>query len=215
MLVRDRMTTKVLTVAPETGYDQTMRLLRENKVRRLPVVDARGRVVGIVSEKDLMNAAPSAATSLDRHEITSLLAQLRVRDVMTRGAILVQESVPIEEAARLMADNKIGGLPVVDEQQNLVGIITETDIFRTMLEMLGARRRGLRVTFRVEDQRGTLAQLAGEVSRQGGSIIAIGLFGGSDQTHPIVLLKVDNADEERLVATLRGRGAEIIDVRKV
>jgi acetoin utilization protein AcuB len=215
MLVRDRMTTKVLTVAPETGYDQTMRLLRENKVRRLPVVDARGRVVGIVSEKDLMNAAPSAATSLDRHEITSLLAQLRVRDVMTRGAILVQESVPIEEAARLMADNKIGGLPVVDEQQNLVGIITETDIFRTMLEMLGARRGGLRVTFRVEDQRGTLAQLAGEVSRQGGSIIAIGLFGGSDQTHPIVLLKVDNADEERLVATLRGRGAEIIEVRKV
>jgi acetoin utilization protein AcuB len=190
-------------------------MLRENKVRRLPVVNEQGRVVGIVSEKDLMNAAPSQATTLDRYEINGLLAQLRVRDVMTRGAILVHQLVPIEEAARLMVDNKIGGLPVVDERQALVGIITETDIFRTMLEMLGARRRGLRVTFRVEDQRGTLAQLAGEVSRQGGSIIAIALFGGTDQTHPVVLLKVDNADEERLVATLRGRGAEIIDVRKV
>ncbi len=214
MLVRDRMTTKVITVAPETGYEQTLRLLRENKVRRLPVVNSQGRVVGIVSEKDLLNAAPSTATTLDRHEMNSLLASLHVRDVMSRGAILVHEAVPIEEAARLMADNKIGGLPVVNERQALVGIITETDIFRTMLEMLGARRRGLRITFRVEDQRGTLAQLAGEVSRQGGSIIAIALFGGSDQTHPVVLLKVDNADEERLVATLRGRGAEIIDVRK-
>lgn len=215
MLVRDRMSRAVHTVTPDLSFDQALRQMRERKVRRFPVVDTQGRMVGIVSEKDLLNAAPSPATSLERHELHALLAKLKVSEVMSRNVIVINDSLPIEEAARIMADNKIGGVPVVDERQTLVGIITETDVFRTLLDMFGARRKGLRITFSVEDQRGALAQLAGEVARQGGDIIAVSVVPGADQQHRIFTLKLDNADEERLTAMLRGRGAEILDIRKV
>jgi acetoin utilization protein AcuB len=215
MLVRDRMTADPITIIPETSYEDALRLMRTRRVRRFPVVNPQRRVVGIVSEKDLLNAGPSPATTLDRYEIATLLAKLKVRDVMTRGVITATPELPLEEAARIMADNKIGGLPVVDDQHQLAGIITETDIFRTMVEMLGARRRGLRLTFRVEDQRGALAQLAGEITRQGGNIITIGVFQGDDQMHPVITTKVEFVDEERLVATLRSKGAEMLDVRRV
>lgn len=215
MLVRDRMTADPVTISPETSFNDALRLMRERRVRRFPVLNTQRRVVGIVSEKDLLNAAPSPATTLDRYEISTLLARLKARDVMTRDVITVMPDLPLEEAARIMADNKIGGLPVVDGGHELVGIITETDIFRTMVEMLGARRRGLRLTFRVEDQRGALAQFAGEITRQGGNIITVGVFQGDDQVHPVIMTKVEFVDEERLVATLRSKGAEMLDIRRV
>lgn len=212
MLVRNRMTSPVVTVSPATSFEEALRMMRERRVRRFPVVNAQGSVVGIVSEKDLLNAAPSPATTLERHELYALLAKLKVSEVMTRGVIAVTPETPLEEAARIMADNKIGGMPVVNEQQ-LVGIITETDMFRAMIDLLGARRKGLRLTFGIADQRGTLAQLTGEITRQGGNIISIGVFQDADQAHPVIMTKVEGGDEERLVAMLRGRGAEIIDVR--
>ena len=212
MLVRDRMTADPVAVLPEMPYDQALRLMRERSVRRFPVIDARRHVVGIVSEKDLLNAAPSPATTLSQFEMQTLLAKLTVSAVMSRRVLIVNPETPLEEAARIMADNKIGGLPVTEEQQ-LVGIITETDIFRTMVDMLGARRPGLRVTFRVADHRGALAQLVGEVARQGGNILAVTMLHDSDQQHPIVMLKIEDGDEERLVAMLRGWHIDVLDVR--
>ncbi len=215
MLVRDRMTQTPTTVSPDTSFDEAIRLMRERKVRRFPVVDRHNHVVGIISEKDLLNAMPSPATTLSRYEMNELLARLCVRDLMTHTAIVVQPDTLLEEAARIMADNKIGGLPVVDAQHRLVGIITETDIFRTMVDMLGARRSGLRLSFRVEDHRGALAEITGEVTRQGGNIITIAIFSGDNQTHPNIMLKVENVDDERLIATLKGMNAEILDARRV
>lgn len=215
MLVRDQMTLHAITVAPDTTFDQALRLMRARRVRRFPVVDAQHHVVGIVSEKDLLNAAPSPATSLDRHEMHALLDKLTVADVMTRQVLTVTPATPLEEAARIMADNKIGGLPVVDQQRALAGIITETDIFRTMVDLLGARRTGLRLTFRVEDHRGALAEVVGEVTRQGGNIITVGVFQGDDQSHPMIIMKIEGGDQERLVAMLRGRRAQVLDVRQI
>jgi acetoin utilization protein AcuB len=143
-----------------------------------------------------------------------LLSRVKVRDVMSRPVIMVGPDIPIEEAARLLADHKIGGMPVVDNRR-LIGIVTETDLFRTMVDLFGARRKGLRLTFSVEDHRGTLAQLVGEITRQGGSIISIAVFRGADQHHPTIVTKVEDADEERMLAMLRGRGATIVDVRRM
>lgn len=213
MLVRDRMTRTPVTATPDTPFDEALRLMRERRVRRLPIVERDGRVVGIVSEKDLLNAAPSPATTLSRYEINELLSRLRLRDLMTRQVITVTPDMPLEEAARIMADNKIGGLPVVDAQQQLVGIITETDIFRTMVEMLGARRPGLRLTLRVDDHRGALAQIAGEITRQGGNIITVGVFQDQEHAQPIVTLKVENVDDAHLIEALRGMQIEILDAR--
>lgn len=215
MLVRDRMTTEPLTVTSDTPYDQALHLMREHKVRRFPVIDAQRCVVGIISEKDLLNAAPSPATSLTHFELQTLLAKLSVSEIMTRPVITVDRGTPLEEAARIMADNKIGGLPVLDEQQTLVGIITETDIFRAMIDMLGARRAGLRLTFRVDDHRGALAEAAAEVTRQGGNIVTVAVLPDGDGQHPIMMLKIEDADQERLVAMLRGRRVDVLDVRTV
>jgi len=104
-------------------------------------VDDDGKLVGIVSDKDLLYAAPSPATSLSIYELHYLYSRITVSQVMTRDVITVEESDPIEEAARIMVDNKIGGLPVMREGK-LVGIITETDIFKTLMEMMGARDSG-------------------------------------------------------------------------
>ncbi|HID61404.1 MAG TPA: CBS domain-containing protein, partial [Anaerolineae bacterium] len=145
MLVRDRMSRHPITITADVHIDEALKVMRDNKVRRLPVVDRDGRLVGIVSEMDLLYASPSPATSLSVYEIHYLMARITVQDVMTREVISIQEDTPLEEAARIMVDNKIGGLPVVRDGK-LVGIITETDLFKIFLELLGAREKGVRLT---------------------------------------------------------------------
>src|SRR5512146_96380 len=138
MLVGERMTRNPVTVTEDASIDDALHLMRERKVRRLPVLDTSGRMVGIVSDKDLLHASPSPATSLSVYELHYLLAKLVVKRVMSSPVITVSLNTPLEEAARIMADNKIGGLPVVDDGK-LTGIITETDVFKLLIELLGAR----------------------------------------------------------------------------
>lgn len=127
MLVGERMSRNPVTIQETASIDDGLHVMRQHKVRRLPVMDADGKMVGIVSDKDLLHAAPSPATTLSVHELHYLLAKLTVKQVMSSPVITVSSTTPLEEAARIMADNKIGGLPVVDDGV-LVGIITETDI---------------------------------------------------------------------------------------
>ena len=128
--------------------------MKRERIRRTPVVKD-GKMVGIVSDKDLLNASPSPATSLSVWEMNYLLSKITVRDVMTKKVLTVTEDTPIEEAARIMADNKIGGLPVM-RNDHVVGIITETDLFKIFLELMGAREPGVRGTVLVLDKPGEL-----------------------------------------------------------
>ena len=114
MLVRERMSTNPVTITTDYTITQALRVMRENQVRRLPVLDQDGGLLGIVSEKDLLYASPSPATSLSIYEMHYLLSQLRVTELMTTDLITVNSDTPLEEAARIMADNKIGGLPVLN-----------------------------------------------------------------------------------------------------
>src|SRR5512142_3299395 len=155
MLVRTRMTANPIVVHPDTSFEDALQLLREKKIRRLPVLDKNGKLVGIVVEKDLLYASPSPATSLSVFEVHYLLSKLQVKEIMTRPVITVDEECPLEEAARIMVDRKIGSLVVMRGDQ-VVGIITETDIFGTMAEVLGGRTQGLRITVRVPNVKGVL-----------------------------------------------------------
>src|SRR3990170_1756970 len=137
MLVKERMSQHPILYAPDMSISEALNLMKKEKIRRLPVVDKNGHLVGIVSDKDLLHASPSPATSLSVWEITYLMGKITVADVMTKQVITVTEDTPVEDAARIMADNKIGGLPVVKDG-NVIGIITETDLFRLFLELLGA-----------------------------------------------------------------------------
>ncbi len=215
MLVQERMTQNPITVNPDTSVPDALRLMREHKVRRLPVVDRHGKLVGIVSDKDLLYASPSPATTLAVWEIPELLGKLRVEKVMTHGVITVTEDTALEEAARIMADSKIGGLPVM-RGGSLVGIITETDLFKSLLELLGGRRSGIRVAVAVPSVKGELAKLTTAIFEKGGNIVGIGLKNilGSSGDVAEVVMKVQDIGQAELVETLRPLVNSIMDVRE-
>lgn len=139
MRVRDYMTTPAVTVEPKTDLAAALKRMRERRIRRLPVVNAAGGLVGIVSERDLLYASPSPATSLSVWELNYLVAKLLVEKVMTRNVITVAPNAPLEEAATLMLEHKIGGLPVVNSENELEGVITESDIFRAFIQFKEVR----------------------------------------------------------------------------
>ncbi|HEY64568.1 MAG TPA: CBS domain-containing protein [Caldilineae bacterium] len=212
MLVGERMRRNPVTVTEDVGIGEALRIMRENKVRRLPVLDRHGKLVGIVSEKDLLHASPSPATSLDIYELHYLLSKLTVKKVMTSPVITVDEQTPLEEAARIMADNRIGGLPVVRGEE-LVGIITETDLFKIFLELLGARDPGVRLTLEVPDRRGLLADLTSAIAGIGGNIISLGTFAGEEPDTALITVKVADVTEQALLEAISHIEGKVIDIR--
>src|SRR5512143_3270687 len=143
MLVRERMSAHPVLCEPDLPVSDALDRMKKEHIRRMPVVDRHGKLVGIVSDKDLLQASPSPATSLSVWEITYLMSKIKVSDVMTKKVITISEDTPVEDAARVMVDNKIGGLPVVSADGTVLGIITETDIFKTFIDILGARKHGV------------------------------------------------------------------------
>lgn len=213
MLVGDRMSHHPVTAGPEMPINEALQLMKDRKVRRLPVLDKRGHLVGIVSEKDLLNAAPSSATTLSVWELNYLISRITVADVMTKNVITVGEFTPLEEAACIMADKKIGGLPVMRDDR-LIGIITETDIFKTFIEMLGAREKGLRVSLLIPEEHGSLANVTGAVTKLGGNIVALGTFLGEDASNRTVTLKVRDVDKDQLVKQMESMGITVLGIRE-
>jgi acetoin utilization protein AcuB len=214
MLVEERMTRNPVTVRDDTSLYDALKIMRENKVRRLPVLDKNGKLVGIVSEKDLLYASPSPATSLNVWEISYLTARITVRELMTKQVITICEDCPMEEAARIMVDNRVGGLPVV-RGDTLVGIITETDLFKVFLELLGAREQGTRFTLLVPERKGMLADISGQIAQMGGNIVALGTFLGDDPTNRLIAMKVQDVDKDQLWSQLEKLGAKLVDVREM
>ncbi|MFO7661005.1 MAG: CBS domain-containing protein [Chloroflexota bacterium] len=216
MLVHERMSRNLITVSPDTTVPKALRLMKEKKVRRFPVVNAQGKLVGIVSDKDLLNAAPSPATTLAVWEIPELLARIRVEHVMTHNTITVTADTPLEEAARTMADCKIGGLPVM-QGGALVGIITETDLFKSLLEMLGGRRAGVRVAVSVEDAKGQLAKVTEAIFGVSGDIVGLGIRELPETVDGQweLMFKVQDVGQEELVAALKPLITAVLDVREI
>ena len=212
MLVGERMSKPVITVRPETSMPEALDMMHKEHIRRLPVVNPRGELVGIVTEADLLKASPSEATSLSIYEVTYLLGKLTIDRIMTKKVITVTEDTPLEEAARIMADNHFSGLPVM-RGKALVGMITETTLFRIFLELLGARRAGIRVTVSMPDMPGKLADLTRAVHDLGGNIIALGTFMGEDPSEGLVTFKVEGVKIETLKKALGPLVNKVIDIR--
>jgi acetoin utilization protein AcuB len=187
--------------------------MRRDKVRRFPVVDKSGKLLGIVTDTDLMNASPSEATTLSVWEINYLLSKINVGRVMTKKVVTVTEDTPIEDAARMMADQHIGGLPVMRDDR-LVGIITETDIFRIFLEMLGARTAGVRLTAEVREAPGKLYELAGAIHALGGNITGLGFIQGESTETRAVMIKVSGVELLALQKALAPLVEKITDIRE-
>jgi len=212
LFVRDVMTPNPITVEEDVSFQDALKLIRDKGIRRLPVVDGEGRLVGIITEKDLLYASPSKATSLDVWELNYLLSKLKVKDLMTRNVVTVSDDLPIEEAAKIMADRKIGGLPVLRDGK-LVGIITETDIFRVLLKLLGAGKAGLRFVFELPDKKGALAQLTQLIARYGGNIIALATYPSPHEGKARVMVRVSDLEEEKFLEALKGTDISLFDFK--
>jgi len=214
MLVGERMTRPVYSVTPDTPIQDALKLMRKERVSRLPVLNKQEKLVGIVSEDDVLHASPSDVTSLSVWEINYLLSKITVERVMSKDVITVREDTPLEEAARIMADHRVGGLPVLSDDV-VMGMITQTDIFRVFIEMLGARDSGLRVTALVKEEPGMLHRLTKAIDEADGNIIALTTFEGSSLENREVTLKVNQIDEDTLREALQPFVVEISDFRSI
>jgi acetoin utilization protein AcuB len=211
MFVGERMSKPVITISPDLPIAEALKLMKEEHIRRCPVVKD-GKLLGIISDQDLLNASPSPVTSLSIWEIHYLLAKITVGEVMSRNVLTVTEDTPIEQAARIMADNKIGGLPVMRDG-GVVGIITETDLFKIFIELMGAREMGIRVSALVENKPGQLAKLTEAVASAKGNFVAFGMFTGEDSTSKLVTFKVAGMTPEQVRVAITPVVRQVIDMR--
>ena len=211
MLVKDRMTLNPITITPDTSFPEAFRIIREERFRHLPVIDKKGKLVGVVAQTDLLHASPSSATTLSVFEMNYLMANLHVSEVMSSPPITVSDDTPLEEAARMLVENKIGCLPVTHDG-NLAGLITETDFFETFVEILGGLEASLRVTVKVPDVQGELARVAGIIAGLGGNICSVARFSGEDPEHCFLTFRLEGIEEEKLVSALKPEVLELTHV---
>jgi acetoin utilization protein AcuB len=214
MLVGYRMTPDPITISPDLPIAEALEQMRHDEVHRYPVVDRKGKMVGIVTHKDLLYASPSSVTSLNVWEVTYLLNQIKVREVMTKEVMTVDDDCPVEDAARLMRDHEIGGLPVLRDGK-LVGIITESDIFDIFLELLMAQEEGVRLTVLAPYFKGSMAQISGAITQAGGLIHSLNSFVGEDNSNWGCILKVADISKEELLGAVEPHVVKILDVRQI
>ncbi len=213
MFVGERMSRHVISVTPDTPINEALAMFRKEHIRRAPVMKD-GKMLGIVSERDLLNASPSQATSLSIWELNYLISKVTVKNVMSKKVLTVDKDTPIEEAARMMADQKIGGVPVMDSGK-VVGIITETDLFKILLELMGARQKALRVTATIADEPGQLAQLTRAIAHNGGNFISFGMFSGPDANTKVVTFKVEGLSRNKIKEVLEPVVVKFWDMRLI
>ena len=173
MLIQDWMTSEVISVTPDTSLLKIGKLMRDNNLRRLAVVDDKNHVVGIISDRDVKDASPSKATTLDMYEMHYLLAELKAKDIMTVKPITVKPADSVELAAMLMLDNKVSGLPVVDDEGCLVGILSDRDVFKTLVNITGVREGGIQVGFEIINEPGAMKPVFDMLRAHGARILSI------------------------------------------
>ena len=212
MFVGERMSHPVIAVSPEVPIHDALVMFKKEHIRRAPVIKD-GKLVGIVSERDLLNASPSPVTSLSVWEMNYLISKVTVKQVMSKKVKTIDIDTPIEEAARIMADSKIGGMPVV-RSGKVVGMITETDRFKIFLELMGARTKGIRVTAEIEDHTGQLAAITKAIADEGGNFISFGQFSGNDPSSKILTFKIAGVKKDNVQKALTKFVKKFWDIRQ-
>ncbi len=209
MFVRERMTVNPFTVTENTPIFEAGELLRKNNIARLPVVKD-GKVIGIITQEDLLKVSPSAATTLSVWELNYVLSKIQVKDGMTKNPVIISPDATLEEAAMIMRDKKVGALPVVEDEK-LIGIITESDVFDAFLDLMGLKRTGTRLTVDLEDRIGAIADLTEIIKEQGINIISMALFHRPDNQGELVL-RLDSNRSDQLINEIQNKGFKVVHV---
>jgi acetoin utilization protein AcuB len=194
---------------------EAQELMQKHKIRHLPILDEDKRLVGLVTQRSLMNAVPSDISKFSPFVVNYVLAKIKARNIMVKDVITISEEDTFEEAARSMADKRIGCLPVM-RGDDLVGIISDNDLFTIMVDLLGARREGVRVTVHQPDRAGEVARLTRAIDEKGGYLSVFVTYPTANPDIWASVLKVLNVPEETLVETLSSLPEiKIEDVRKM
>ena len=172
MLVKNWMSKEVITVDADDTMQNAIYTLQEQNIKMLPVMDDV-KLVGIITDRDLKKASPSDATTLDMHELLFLISKIKVRDLMKEPVFTARPDDTVEEAAALLLEKKISGLPVIDEQNRLVGIITRSDIFRVLLYLSGLGKKGIQFAIRIKDMPGIIKEVSELIHEHGGRTASI------------------------------------------
>ena len=198
MLVKNWMSKEVITADVNDSMQDAIKLLKEHDIRMLPVTK-KGKLVGIVTDRDLKRASASDATTLEIHELLYLLSEIEVKDIMTKDPSTVPFDYTVEETAEVLLTNKISGAPVVDHEGQIVGTITQTDIFRAILSLTGLSKRGVSFAFKLEDRPGSIKEVADIIRKYGGRMASIlSSYDRVPVSYRKVYIRMYNIDRARL-----------------
>ena len=198
LLVENWMNPKVVTVDADDSMLDATKLMKEQGIRRLPVLE-KGKLVGIVTDRDLKRASPSDATTLEAHEILYLIANIKVREIMSRNPITVPYNYTVEEAAEILLQAKISGMPVVDKDGRVIGMITQTDLFKVFISLTGVGKRGIQFAFLLEDRAGSIKEVADVIRAHGGRMASIlSSYEKAPEGHRYVYIRMYGVHREKM-----------------
>jgi len=211
MKIKDFMSTNVVAVDEKTSIHDARKIMEAHKIRRLPVM-RKGKLVGLVTERMLLEAAPSPATALSIHELQYLLAKMTVKEIMVKKPHTVSPDMPAEEALQLGQDMGYGAFPVVDNGR-LVGMVTESDIVRVMTRVLGVRIKGTRIDLKVTKQFGNMQRIMGILDDRKAVLLSLMTFLRPEEGDYMIILRIQAEDADPIVKELTGAGFTVTYVR--
>jgi acetoin utilization protein AcuB len=204
MRIKDFMSTNVVAVDEDTTLHDARKIMEAHKIRRLPVM-RKGKLVGLVTERMLLEAAPSPATALSIHELQYLLAKMTVKEIMVKEPHTVSPDMPAEEALQLGQDMGYGAFPVKDNGR-LVGMVTESDIVRVMTRVLGVRVKGARIDLKVTKQFGNMQRIMGILDDRKAVLLSLMTFLRPEEGDYMIILRIGTDDAHPIVEELTGAG---------
>ncbi|MCR4432679.1 MAG: CBS domain-containing protein [Caldiserica bacterium] len=208
MFVKNHMTPNPITVEPNTPIFEALNLMKKHRIKQLPVVED-GKLLGLVTERDLLTVSPSPATTLSIYEINYLLSRMTVKEVMIKSPARISPDATIEEAAVIMREHRFGSLLVM-EGENLVGIITESNLFEALIKIFGFRRPGVRLVLEAENKLGTLADLLGIVRDHQINVIGLACIELGEKVQ--IMLRLSTSQVSPLVEELKTKGYNVLSV---
>jgi acetoin utilization protein AcuB len=198
LLVENWMNPNVITVDADDSMLDATKLLKEHNIRHLPVLE-KGKLVGVVTDRDLKRASPSDATTLEAHELLYLIANIKVREIMTKNPITVPYNFTIEEAAEILLQAKISGMPVVDKDGDVIGTITQTDLFKVLISLTGVGKKGVQFAFLLEDRAGSIKDVADVIRSYGGRMASIlSSYEKAPEGHRYVYIRMYDVDRAKM-----------------
>ena len=208
MLIQDWMAKDVMTVDENTSLMRATRIMKESNIRRLPVV-SHGKLIGIITDRDVKDASPSKTTSLDIHELYYLLSEMKVKDVMTATPLTLAGTDTLEKAAIVMLNSRISGLPVVDESGQLIGLLSETDVLRGFIHMTGIKDNAIQYVFDLPDTPGSVTKVTGVLREHQTRVLSIltSFEEAAEKTKRVAIriAPLDDQQEQELTAVLKSQ----------